>query len=196
MLNFFKKNKILTFLIFFTVIMMVVGLFLPNFLSDDIKLEVRENLLNLQKYVRENHSFANSSFLSIFLANSLYFFILWIVAISIVGVVFLLFLYGMKILLFFLEARFFFLYFGEVRGGWSFFYFLPSFFICVFSFFLLHYALSYSSILFQFLFFKREYPMKFITKRYLKILFFSILFSFFFSLFDSFFLPKILKVFF
>ena len=196
MFRFLKKNKLLTFLILFTVIMMLIGLFLPNFLSDDIKMEVKVNLLNLQKYVLEYHSFSNSSFLSKFLVNCLYFSILWIVAISIVGVILLLFLYGIRILLFFLEARFFFLYFEEVRGVWSFFYFLPSFFICVFSFFLLYYAFSYSSILVQFLFFKREYPMKFITKRYLKILFFSILFSFIFSLFEIFFLPKILKVFF
>ena len=196
MFSFLKKNKLLTFLLLFTVMMMLVGLFLPNFLSDDVKMEVKENLLNLQKYVREYHFFTNSSFLSKFLSNCLYFFIFWIVAISIVGVVLLLFLYGIKILLFFLEVSFYFLYFEEVRGVWSFLYFFPSFFICVFSFFLLYYAFSYSSILVQFLFFKREYPMKFITKRYLKILFLSILFSFVFSVFEIFFIPKILKVFF
>lgn len=196
MLKYWKKNKLFVFLFLLSIVSILIGFLIPSFLPINVKGEVKENVISLQRYVQNHHSFIKGSFLSFFLSNTLFYFLIWAISISVVGVVLLLFLYEIKLFLFSFEFRFFLFFWQEVRGAWGFFYLFSSFLSSLFLFILVYYAFSYSSFLFQSLFLKREYPMKIITRKYLKVLFVSICFSLIFSCFEYFLIPKILEFFF
>ena len=71
-------------------------------------------------------------------------------------------------------------------------YMLPCLFNLVIYFILTLFSISYSISLFKILFLKKNYNLSDITKKYIKILGVSLLFSFLSSIIEIFIIPKIL----
>ena len=56
-----------------------------------------------------------------------------------------------------------------------------------------YYAITYSIILFKYLFLKKDYSIQVITRRYLKILIFLLIYSFIQSIIDIYLFPNLIR---
>lgn len=195
MLKLMKKNRLLTLFIVFTILFILIGIFIPSFLSNEVKEEVRGHLLELQDSMLQREDFSFISFVYESLPHNLYLILFWLLGISILGIFLLFGLYITRVFLFFSEFTFFILNIKEIHGIWLFFYFISQGFRLILYFFLTYYAIRYSAFLFQLLFLKKDYPIKIITKQYLKVLLIGILFSSLCSFFEFFLFPKLWNIF-
>ena len=193
MISILKRNKVLSFLILFTFIIIIVGLLIPSILPEEEKNSIQDNLIHLQESIHNNQLKVGK--IDNLLVDAFYVLITWSLGISIIGIPIILSIYLIKVLIFSIETVFFILNISKISLSTILIYILPNFINIFIYFFLLYYAVYYSIYLIQFLFLKKDINFKLITRRYIKILLFCLVISLIISLFDIYFLPKILTFF-
>ena len=193
MIKFLKARKSLAILLITVIVSVLIGLLLPSLLPDDIKKEVLDNILKLENGIINNTLSTSISTKTIFIENLSFLFLFWILGISIIGIPIILFLYISKVVVASMEFCFLMINLSKIHIGWIPFYFFPSILNLFIYFILVYYALNYSILLIKLLFFKKEYNMKIITKRYLKVLLFCLILILLSTLLETLLIPRILN---
>jgi len=190
------KKKYL-FLMVIVIIGIVMGVIFANVLSvDDERLvytKITEYFNNLKNDVSINY-FTN--FITILKNNYIYLIVIWILGLSIIGLLFNNFIIFFKsfILGFSIGSIInIYLYSGLVL---AFFYVFPCMIINLFILIIMtYYANNFSLKLFEVLFKKKEYKFAPLIKKYSKILGVFLVFFIISGLFETFITPMILKLF-
>ena len=166
MIRFLKRNKIFSLLCLFTFISFLFGLFFYAKLDNNSRDVVSNNIYLLIK--GENLSlkdfFFNHLFSNIFI---------WLLGISIIGILFVLFLYFYQVFIFSFEGCALLSTLGFKYILSIFLYLLPSIICSICTFILCFYSIHFSIYLIRYLFLKKQYMFHDIMKRYIKVFLFS-----------------------
>ena len=167
MISFIKRNKLFSFLIFFTFISILLGIFFYSNIPSS-KADISHNIYQL-------FSSQEPFFSKYFLRYGMSFFLVWLFGFSIIGFLFVILLYFYQVFLFSFEVCSMISILGISKILYILLYFLPNIFLLILFFLLCFYSISFSSYLFRFLFFRKQYSFQMIMIRYSKIFFFAIL---------------------
>lgn len=190
-----KKKKLLVVLIVMTLISFVAGILFISILSDDNQLLVKSSVSNYFEGVSKGEFTYLKSLYSILSSNLLVVLFIWIIGISIVGCLLVggVLIYKSFILGFSFTSI---LYTLGFKGFLiALIYVLPEILNLGITFILVYYSISFSLLLFNYLFRKKDYNRKVIVKRYLKLLVVCGVLSILSSLISVFLIPNILRVF-
>lgn len=181
MKRFLKRNKILSFLLFCLLLSILLGFLFYANLDDESRGIVYQNILLLLKEDSSIFSF----FISKFLSNSL----IWLLGLSILGILIIVPLTFFQVFLTSFEMTSMISVFGISKIFCILLYFLPNLlFLCI-TFFLCYYSFCFSNYLFQFLFLHKNYSFTVMMKKYLKIYFISLLLLIISTVIEFFILP-------
>ena len=191
MLKFIKNNKLLFILIALTFISLISGILFNTLIDTNTKKDITNNINSL---ITNYNSQSNliKSFIPTFTSTLFLDLLIWIFGISIIGCIIVLFLFLFKVFIFGFELVSLLVNLNIGRIIFIIIYMLPSLFNLVIYFILTLFSISYSISLFKILFLKKNYNLSDITKKYIKILGVSLLFSFLSSIIEIFIIPKIL----
>ena len=153
MKRFFKKNKILFLLTILTLIIILSSVFFYAILNLETKEIIRGNIEQLL-------SGSRGSGLDYFFNHFLLMIIIWIFGISIIGVILVLSLYFFQTFMFGFEICSLFSILGIKNIILILLYMIPNTILTLTVFLTTYYSLSYSSYLFRFLFFHKNYTFK------------------------------------
>ena len=186
----FKMNKLLTLLILISLIFFLLGFFYITVLNNDNKLLIKENTTNYLNAVKSNTLKYQTTFVRTTTSNVLTNMIIWLLGISLIGVVFIFLIYIFKCFL--LSFTFTSIIYNLGTKGFLFalVYSIPLLINLVTCFFLTYYGISFSLMLFNYFFRKKDYNRRVIVKRYLKILIASLIIALSSSILETFIIPK------
>lgn len=172
-----------------TLFIFVLGILFNALLNDEIKKEIATNINNMISNLDKNPINLN---LKIIFNDFFFIFIIWIFGISIIGIPINLFLYFFKVFMFSFEmiSLLSCLHLNNIL--FIIIYMLSSFLSIIIYFILLYYSINYSLVLIKLIFLKKNYNIKTITQRYLKIFLITIICSLTISLLECFLIPKLL----
>lgn len=189
MIKFIKQNKTLSICLIMTLFIFVLGILFNALLNDEIKKEIATNINNMISNLDKNPINLN---LKIIFNDFFFIFIIWIFGISIIGIPINLFLYFFKVFMFSFEmiSLLSCLHLNNIL--FIIIYMLSSFLSIIIYFILLYYSINYSLVLIKLIFLKKNYNIKTITQRYLKIFLITIICSLTISLLECFLIPKLL----
>ena len=192
MIKLFKRNKILFFLIISIFLVFISSIILYLYIDKKYIIEINKRIISYLNNTSKSRGSILSLFKSFFNYGS-YNLIIWLLGISIIGVFFLLFLFYLNC----------FVSFFEIISLFSYYKFSNILFTITYSFYnivsliiatiIYYYAFTYSVILFKYLFLKKDYSIQIITKRYLKILIFLLLYSLIQSITDTYVFPYLIR---
>lgn len=192
MISFLKRNKLFTSLLLITVIILLIGILLPGVIDKSIKDNISNNIIKMISDLKTNRVGVLTNFKNTLFSNYSNIIIIWLLGISIIGIPIILFLYIMKVLLLGLELTFLLINIKSYSIIFIIIYLIPIIFNILVLFFLVYYSLTYSIILIRLLFFKKEYNLKLINRRYIKIFIVCLILSLLSTLIEVLLLPKIL----
>lgn len=190
-----RKNFL--FLIIIIISGIICGILFANILSTEdeklVYIKITDYFTNLKNNVPINY-FEN--FLTSLKNNYLYLIVIWLLGLSIIGLVinnFLLFLKSFILGFSIGSIINIYLYSGIILSFW---YIFPVQLLNLLIYFLIvHYANIFSFKLFQVLFMKKEYHFKELIKKYSKLLGITAIILFISSLLETFLTPFIIKLF-
>lgn len=192
-IDWIKKRKLLVVLLFITVISFIIGSLFISILSDGNQVLVKESIISYFNGIKLGDFTYLKSLYSILSSNLVLGLFIWIMGISIIGVllVILLLIYESFITGFSLVSI---IYTYGFKGILScFIYMIPEVINLFVLFVLSYYSISFSILLFNYLFRKKDFNRKIIVFRYLKFLIISLGILIVSSLFSVFVIPNILK---
>ena len=189
-----KENKLLITIILIIIISFILGLLFPAILSNSNKKLITSSLDNFFIQIKKNNLNYFNGFISSISTNLLLTIILWVLGISIIGILFILLILIIKsFILGFSISSILITY--KIKGLILMIIYIIPLIIDLFIFFILsYYAISFSIILFNYLFKKRNNISKSIIKRYIKILLFAIISIVITSSIEIFIIPNIIKL--
>lgn len=189
-----KHNKLLTLLILLAIIFLLLGFFYITILNNENKAIIKENTNNYLMAIKNNTLKYQTTFFKTTISNTLTNSLIWLLGISLIGIIFIFLIFIFKCFLF--SFTFTSIIYNKGLKGLLFatFYSFPLFLNLIVCFFLTYYALSFSIMLFNYFFRKKDYNRKVIVKRYLKIFLFTFFISLVSSICESFLIPKIIKL--
>ena len=192
-MKYLKKNKLLKILIIITVIILFISIYLSAILDKTTKEEITNNIITLKNNIKTS-KISNLSIFTKTLSNNLILTsTVWLLGISIIGIPIVLGIYLFKVLILSLELIFFIINIKYTNIFFIILYLLPSILNILLYFILLYYSINYSLILIKVLFLKKEYKLKLITKRYIKIYLFVLILMIISSSIEVLLIPSILK---
>ena len=174
MISFFKNNKILTILLIITFVASILGLVFYFKLDITNKNIIKSNIDIFFK----DKDIIKSFFINQSISNIL----IWILGISIFGIIIVLLLYFLKVFIFSFELCSLISSLGFKSLFSILIYYIPSTIMIIVSFFISYYSILLSIYLFKFLFLKRNYSFNYIIKKYI-ILFIIFVFTLIISTF-------------
>ncbi len=189
-----KINKLLTLLIIVALIFGLLGFFYITVLNNDNKLLIKENTNNYLNAVKNNTVKYQTTFIRTTTSNTLTNLIIWLLGISLIGIVFIFLIYLFKCFLFSFTITSIIYNLGLKGVLFALIYSIPMLINLISCFFLTYYALSFSIMLFNYFFRKKEYNRRVIVKRYLKILIIFLVVALLSSILETFLIPKIIKI--
>ena len=186
-----RKRKIFLILLVICFISLILGILFLAILDKDGKLIVSNTITN---YIK-NLNYDKKELFLLLKNNVLITIVVWLFGISLFGVVFeLLFLAAKSFILGFSISSF--IYTFKLKGIYiGFIYLFPNIFNLIIYFILGFFAINYSLYLYQYIFKNKEYNLKLIMSKYIKVLFISIILLIISSLISYFIVPNILKLF-
>lgn len=193
-IDWIKKRKLLVILLFITIISFILGSLFISILSDNNQVLVKESIINYFNGIKTGDFTYLKSLYSILSSNLIMALFIWIIGISIIGIllVILLLIYESFITGFSLVSI---LYTYGFKGILvSLIYIIPEVVNLFVLFVLSYYSISFSILLFNYLFRKKDINRK-IVFRYLKYLIISLGIFIVTSLISVFVIPNILKFF-
>lgn len=186
------KNKKLFRLIIIVLISFILGILYLAIISKSNKLMIKENLeLYFSNLNKLNYTKAITNCLT---TNILYIIGIWLLGVSIIGVPIIIILLVFKsFLLGFTISSI--IYFYKLKGIIiALIYIIPLVINLLLVFFLSYYSLIFSKSLNKMLFFKKEINLRYIMKRYIKILGFVLICTIFNSIIEIYIVPNIFKL--
>lgn len=191
MIKFLKRNKTFSICIFMTFIVFIFGIFFNALLDSTIKKEIALNINNMISNFNKNALEKTSLIKNIF--NDFSFItVIWIFGISIIGIIINLFLYLFKVFMFSFELVALLTNLHIDKLFFILLYMLPSFFKIILYFIVIYYSINYSLVLIRLLFLKKNFNIKIITQRYIKVLILCLLCSLIISLVNDLLISKLL----
>ena len=187
----FSKRKIFIILLVISIISLIVGILFLALLDNNGKKIVSDTIKN---YVT-NNNYDKKELLLLIKNNILITIVMWFLGVSLFGFIFeIIFLIIKSFTLGFSISSFIYAYKakGIIIG---FIYLLPSIFNLIIYFILGFFAINYSIYLFKYIFKNKEYNLKLIMRKYIKILIISIFLLLCSTLIQFFIIPMILKLF-
>jgi len=121
--------------------------------------------------------------------------IIWLLGISLIGIPLLLMILLGKIITLAIEIAFIIKSIKKIKILWAILYLIPKTCYTIIVFFMVYYAIEYSSLLIKTLFLKKEYNLKNITKQYRKVLWLSIMTIAITSIIELIIIPNTWKIF-
>ena len=192
-IDWIKKRKLLVVLLFIIVISFTIGSLFISILSDGNQVLVKESIISYFNGIKTGEFTYLKSLYSILSSNLILALFIWIMGISIIGVllVVLLLIYESFITGFSLVSI---IYTYGFKGILScFIYMIPEVINLFVLFVLSYYSISFSILLFNYLFRKKDFNRKIIVFRYLKFLIISLGILIISSFISVFVIPNILK---
>ena len=179
MKKFLKSNKLLAILLLLTIITMISAILFHAMLDDNNKKIIIDNIHKLLIEKEANIG-------QLIINNNLYTISVWILGISIIGMIIVLAFYLLKVFILFFEFTSFLttLKLKNILG--IIIYFMPNMIFVILSFFITYYSIYYSISLVQSLFFHKKKDFSFMTKKYIKILLINILINCVIAIIDYF----------
>ena len=186
-----KKRKIFLILLIICIISILFGILFLAILDKNGKMIVSTTMTS---YIK-NLNYDRKELFLLLKNNVLITIVMWLFGISLFGVIFeLIFLVVKSFTLGFSISSF--IYTFKLKGIYiGFIYLFPNIFNLVIYFILGFFAINYSIYLFQYIFNNKEYNLKLIMKRYIRVLLISIFLLIISSLVSYFIVPNILKLF-
>ena len=186
-----RKRKIFLILFFICFISLILGILFLAILDKDGKLIVSNTITN---YIK-NLNYDKKELFLLLKNNVLITIVVWLFGISLFGVVFeLLFLIAKSFILGFSISSF--IYTFKLKGIYiGLIYLFPNIFNLIIYFILDFFDNNYSLYLYQYIFKNKEYNLKLIMSKYIKVLIISIILLIISSLISYFIVPNILKLF-
>ena len=192
-IDWIKKRKLLVVLLFISVISFIIGSLFISILSDGNQVLVKESIISYFNGIKIGNFTYLKSLYSILSSNLILALFIWIMGISIIGIllVVLLLIYESFITGFSLVSI---IYTYGFKGILScFIYMIPAVINLFVLFVLSYYSISFSILLFNYLFRKKDFNRKIIVFRYLKFLIISLGILIVSSFISVFVIPNILK---
>ena len=187
------KNKLLLFLIIITIISILLGIFFIAVISNDNQDLVKSTINSYFLDINENKIQYLKNLWSILTSNLFLILFIWIMGISIIGIIISLILLIYKSFLIgfsFTSILYTYGFKGVISGI---IYIFPEIINLFIVFILTYYSISFSILLFNYLFKKKEYNRIFV-RRYLKLLVISSLIIIFSTLISTFVIPNLLRI--
>jgi len=191
-MKYIKKNKLLKILLIITILTVLISIYLTATIDKSVKEEITNNIITLKNTLKTSKVSNLGIFTKTLSNNLITTSIIWLLGISIIGIPIVLGIYLFKVLLLSLEIIFFIINIKYTNIFFIIIYLLPSILNIFLYFILLYYSINYSIILIKVIFLKKDYKLKLITKRYIKILIFVLISMFISSLIEILLIPRIL----
>ena len=187
-----KKQFIIIFVI--CIVAFIIGVLLPSILNEENRKIIQTSLNSFFDKIKNNQLKTNELLFKTLTSNIIIDLILWLLGISIIGIPIVIILLGYKSLsLGFTISSIISTYKlnGVIK---ALIYILPNI-INLFIFFVIsYYSISFSLMLFNYLFRKKEYNKRIIVNRYLKLLVISIIILIFSSVIETYVVPKLFSL--
>ncbi len=187
-----KKQFIIIFVI--CIVAFIIGVLLPSILNEENRKIIQTSLNSFFDTIKNNQLKTNELLFKTLTSNIIIDLILWLLGISIIGIPIVIILLGYKSLsLGFTISSIISTYKlnGVIK---ALIYIIPNI-INLFIFFVIsYYSISFSLMLFNYLFRKKEYNKRIIVNRYLKLLVISIIILIFSSVIETYVIPKLFSL--
>lgn len=187
-----KKQFILIFLI--CVVAFIIGVLLPSILNEENRKIIETSLNSFFDTIKNNQLKTSELLFKTLTSNIIIDLILWLLGISIIGIPIVIILLGYKSLsLGFTISSIISTY--KLNGVIKALIYIVPNIINLFIFFVIsYYSISFSLMLFNYLFRKKEYNKRVIVNRYLKLLVISIIILIFSSVIETYVVPKLFSL--
>ena len=192
MISFIKNNKLLSFMILISIIIFILGIITSSIFDDDSRKLILDNINNIISNIKNKNIYTLNNFIKCFSNNFIFCIIIWFFGISIIGLPIVIFLYGMKLFLFTIEFMYLFINIKTTGILFNIIYLIPDIINIILLFLITYYSISYSNVLFKFLFKKKNYSLQKITRKYCKILLITIFIYLISSIIEIFIIPRLL----
>ena len=192
LLSKYRKNKLLMFLIIILILTLIAGTLYLSILSSENKELVTNSITTF--FTSLNTKLDTKNILFKTLSNNLLTIsLVWLLGFSIIGIplVLLILIFKSFTTFFtFVSIIYTYKYIGIIK---ALIYIIPYLLNLFMLFILTYYSLSFSIMLFNYLFKKKDYNRSLIIKRYLKLLIISILFMVVTAVIETYVIPTIFK---
>lgn len=187
-----KKQFIIIFVI--CTVAFIIGVLLPSILNEENRKIIQTSLNSFFDTIKNNQLKTNELLFKILTSNIIIDLILWLLGISIIGIPIVIILLGYKSLsLGFTISSIISTY--KLNGVIKALIYIVPNIINLFIFFVIsYYSISFSLMLFNYLFRKKEYNKRIIVNRYLKLLVISIIILIFSSVIETYVVPKLFSL--
>lgn len=187
-----KKQFILIFVI--CIVTFIIGILLPSILNEENRKIIETSLNSFFETIKNNQLKSNELLFKTLTSNIIIDLTIWILGISIIGIPLVILLLGYKSLsIGFTLSCIISTY--KLNGIIKALIYIVPNTINLFIFFILsYYSISFSLMLFNYLFRKKEYNKKVIVNRYLKLLVISIIILIFTSVIETYVVPKLFSL--
>ena len=194
MIKFIKRNKLLSILALLTILTFLIGILYPAVVDNNTREIISKNITDLISSIKNNMSFKD--FFKLLSSNYTFIIIIWILGISIFGTIIVLILYLFKLFIFGFELSSLIINLKLSNIIFIILYTLPNLLYIAIYFILVLFSISYSITLFKMIFLHKNYTIRIITKKYIKVLLVSLLLILLLSIINIFITPKLIKIFF
>lgn len=187
-----KKQFIIIFVI--CIVAFIIGVLLPSILNEENRKIIQTSLNSFFDTIKNNQLKTNELLFKSLTSNIIIDLILWLLGISIIGIPIVIILLGYKSLsLGFTISSIISTY--KLNGVIKALIYIVPNIINLFIFFVIsYYSISFSLMLFNYLFRKKEYNKRIIVNRYLKLLVISIIILIFSSVIETYVVPKLFSL--
>ena len=187
-----KKQFIIIFVI--CTVAFIIGVLLPSILNEENRKIIQTSLNSFFDTIKNNQLKTNELLFKTLTSNIIIDLILWLLGISIIGIPIVIILLGYKSLsLGFTISSIISTY--KLNGVIKALIYIVPNIINLFIFFVIsYYSISFSLMLFNYLFLKKEYNKRIIVNRYLKLLVISIIILIFSSVIETYVVPKLFSL--
>lgn len=187
-----KKQFIIIFVI--CTVAFIIGVLLPSILNEENRKIIQTSLNSFFDTIKNNQLKTNELLFKTLTSNIIIDLILWLLGISIIGIPIVIILLGYKSLsLGFTISSIISTY--KLNGVIKALIYIVPNIINLFIFFVIsYYSISFSLMLFNYLFRKKEYNKRIIVNRYLKLLVISIIILIFSSVIETYVVTKLFSL--
>lgn len=191
MIPFFKKNKVLSILLTLSFFAVIIGIFLTAFFDKKMNKEITNNIIMLVNQIKLGKYYSHLNLFHEIKFNAIYILLLWLIGMSIIGIPILIFLYLIRLFTMSFEIAFLIKNIRVVGLLFPVLYIIPKFMNILVCFFLLNHSVRFSIILIKMIFFKKNYNLSLIVKRYGIVFLLVFISTILITLIEVFLIPKL-----
>ncbi len=193
-INKLKDKKQLISIFVICIVAFIIGVLLPSILNEENRKIIETSLNSFFDTIKNNQLKTNELLFKTLTSNIIIDLILWLLGISIIGIPIVIILLSYKSLsLGFTISSIISTY--KLNGIIKALIYIVPNTINLFIFFVIsYYSISFSLMLFNYLFRKKEYNKRVIVNRYLKLLVISIIILIFSSVIETYVVPKLFSL--